>query len=109
MNVAEAFTGQPGVYVPVEETINGFREIIEGKYDDLNEQAFYMVGTIDEALMKSRGRTRAEARRKQSSVRRRRGVGSGVGLRPRFDVSLVTPDGAAFEGDAEMLVVPGAW
>ena len=50
MNVAEAFTGQPGVYVPVEETIKGFREIIEGKHDDLNEQSFYMVGTIDEAL-----------------------------------------------------------
>jgi F-type H+/Na+-transporting ATPase subunit beta len=68
MNVAEAFTGQPGVYVPVEETINGFREIIDGKHDDLNEQAFYMVGTIDEALMKSRGEDPAEARRKKSET-----------------------------------------
>ncbi len=65
MNVAEAFTGQPGVYVPVEETIKGFREIIEGKHDDLNEQSFYMVGTIDEALMKARGEDPVEARRKQ--------------------------------------------
>jgi F-type H+-transporting ATPase subunit beta len=65
MNVAEAFTGQPGVYVPVEETIKGFREIIEGKHDDLNEQSFYMVGTIDEATMKARGEDPVEARRKQ--------------------------------------------
>jgi F-type H+/Na+-transporting ATPase subunit beta len=65
MNVAEAFTGQPGVYVPVEETIKGFREIIDGKHDDLNEQSFYMVGTIDEATMKARGEDPVEARRKQ--------------------------------------------
>jgi F-type H+-transporting ATPase subunit beta len=63
MNVAEAFTGQPGVYVRVEETIAGFQEIIEGKHDDLPEQAFYMVGTIDEALMKARGEDPAEARK----------------------------------------------
>jgi F-type H+-transporting ATPase subunit beta len=63
MNVAEAFTGQPGVYVRVEDTIKGFQEIIDGKHDELNESAFYMVGTIDEALMKSRGEDPAEARR----------------------------------------------
>jgi F-type H+-transporting ATPase subunit beta len=63
MNVAEAFTGQPGVYVRVEDTIAGFQEIIDGKHDDLPEQAFYMVGTIDEALMKGRGEDPAEARR----------------------------------------------
>ena len=64
MNVAEAFTGQPGVFVKVEDTIAGFREIIEGKHDDLSEQAFYMVGTIDEAMMKARGDDPVEARRK---------------------------------------------
>jgi F-type H+/Na+-transporting ATPase subunit beta len=63
MNVAETFTGQPGVFVRVEETIQGFQEIIDGKHDDLPEQAFYMVGTIDEALMKARGEDPAEARR----------------------------------------------
>jgi F-type H+/Na+-transporting ATPase subunit beta len=63
MNVAETFTGQPGVFVRVEETIAGFQEIIDGKHDDLPEQAFYMVGTIDEALMKGRGEDPAEARR----------------------------------------------
>ena len=49
MFVAEAFTGRPGRYVPVKETVRGFREILEGKWDHLPEQAFYMVGTIEEA------------------------------------------------------------
>jgi F-type H+-transporting ATPase subunit beta len=48
-NVGEAFTGRKGRYVPVAETVRGFREIIEGKHDDLPEAAFYMVGGIDEA------------------------------------------------------------
>lgn len=50
MFVAEAFTGRPGVYVPLKETVRGFKEILEGKHDDLPEQAFYMVGTIDQAV-----------------------------------------------------------
>jgi F-type H+-transporting ATPase subunit beta len=53
-HVAEQFTGYKGVYVPLPETIRGFREIVEGKHDDLPEQAFYMVGTIDDALEKAR-------------------------------------------------------
>jgi F-type H+-transporting ATPase subunit beta len=48
MFVAEAFTGRTGRYVPVKETVRGFREILEGKWDHLPEQAFYMVGTIEE-------------------------------------------------------------
>ena len=52
--VAEAFTGSPGTYVKLEDTIKGFKEIIEGKHDDLSEQAFYMVGTIEEAVAKGR-------------------------------------------------------
>ncbi len=50
MFVAEAFTGRPGRYVPIRETVRGFKEILEGKHDALPEQAFYMVGTIDEAV-----------------------------------------------------------
>ncbi|MBI2853199.1 MAG: F0F1 ATP synthase subunit beta [Chloroflexi bacterium] len=50
MFVSEVFTGRPGRYVPVAETVRGFREILEGKHDALPEQAFYMVGTIDEAV-----------------------------------------------------------
>jgi F-type H+-transporting ATPase subunit beta len=53
-HVAEQFTGFKGVYVPLPETIRGFREIVEGKHDDLPEQAFYMVGTIDDAVEKAR-------------------------------------------------------
>ena len=53
MYVAEAFTGQEGRYVPVKETVRGFKEILEGTHDDLPEQAFYMVGTIDEAVEKA--------------------------------------------------------
>jgi F-type H+-transporting ATPase subunit beta len=48
--VAAEFTGKEGKFVKVEETIRGFKEIIEGKHDDLPEQAFYMVGGIDEAV-----------------------------------------------------------
>ena len=50
MSVAEAFTGRSGKYVPVKETVRGFKEILEGQHDALPEQAFYMVGTIDEAV-----------------------------------------------------------
>ena len=50
MFVTEVFTGREGKYVPVAETVRGFKEILEGKYDGLPEQAFYMVGTIDEAV-----------------------------------------------------------
>ena len=50
MFVAEVFTNRPGKYVPVAETVRGFKEIMEGKYDDLPEQVFYMVGTVDEAV-----------------------------------------------------------
>jgi F-type H+/Na+-transporting ATPase subunit beta len=55
MFVAEAFTGQPGKFVRLEDTIAGFTEILDGKHDELPEQAFYMVGTIDEAVAKARG------------------------------------------------------
>lgn len=54
MFVAEQFTGRPGVYVPLRETVRGFREILDGKHDDLPEQAFYMVGTIDDAVARAR-------------------------------------------------------
>jgi F-type H+-transporting ATPase subunit beta len=53
MFVAEQFTGTPGQYVPREETVRGFAEILDGKHDDLPEQAFYMVGTIDQAIEKA--------------------------------------------------------
>ncbi|HYZ77810.1 MAG TPA: F0F1 ATP synthase subunit beta [Gaiellaceae bacterium] len=53
--VAEQFTGTPGEYVKLEDTIKGFAEILDGKHDDLPEQAFYMVGTIEQAVEKAKG------------------------------------------------------
>jgi F-type H+-transporting ATPase subunit beta len=53
-HVAEVFTGVAGKFVPVKETVRGFKEILEGKHDDLPEEAFYMVGTIDEAVEKGK-------------------------------------------------------
>ncbi|WP_341894501.1 F0F1 ATP synthase subunit beta [Ferrovibrio terrae] len=53
-DVAQVFTGSPGVQVPLAETIRGFKEIVEGKHDHLPESAFYMVGTIDEAIAKAK-------------------------------------------------------
>mgnify|MGYP001268021266 CR=1 FL=1 len=53
-HVAEVFTGTPGLLVPLDETIRGFKEICEGEHDDMPEAAFYMVGTIDEAIEKAK-------------------------------------------------------
>ena len=53
-SVSEKFTGFEGVYVPISETIRGFREIIEGKHDDLPESAFLFAGTIDDAVAKAK-------------------------------------------------------
>jgi F-type H+-transporting ATPase subunit beta len=53
MFVAEQFTGTPGAYTKIEDTVRGFKEILEGKHDDLPEQAFYMVGTIEDAVRKA--------------------------------------------------------
>jgi len=60
-SVAQRFTGREGKYVKVEDTVRGFTEILEGKHDDLPEQAFYMVGTIEEA------RTQGEQMKKAST------------------------------------------
>jgi F-type H+/Na+-transporting ATPase subunit beta len=53
-HVAEAFTGTPGVYVKLADTIKGFEELVDGKHDDVPEQAFYMVGTIEDAIAKAK-------------------------------------------------------
>ena len=53
-HVAEVFTGTPGVFVSLEDTIKGFKGIVAGDYDDMPESAFYMVGTIEEAVEKAR-------------------------------------------------------
>jgi len=52
-HVAEVFTGSPGVYVTLDQTIAGFKGLLEGQYDDMPEAAFYMVGNMDEAIAKN--------------------------------------------------------
>ena len=52
--VGEQFTGMPGKYVPIKETIRGFKEILEGKYDDIPESAFLFAGTIDDVVEKAK-------------------------------------------------------
>ena len=54
-HVAEVFTGSPGVFVPIADTVRSFKALTEGAYDDLPEAAFYMVGTIEEAIKKAEG------------------------------------------------------
>ena len=53
--VAEQFTGSPGRYVSLKETIRGFKEIVEGKHDDIPESAFLFAGTIDDVVAKAKG------------------------------------------------------
>ena len=54
VHVAEKFTGVPGIYVPLRETIKGFKAIVEGEVDSIPEAAFYNVGTIDDAIAKAK-------------------------------------------------------
>ncbi|MBU3914784.1 F0F1 ATP synthase subunit beta, partial [bacterium] len=53
-SVASAFTGMEGEYVEIKDTIKGFQEILQGKHDDIPEQAFFMVGTIEQAVAKAK-------------------------------------------------------
>ena len=62
MFVAETFTGIKGAYVPIKETVRGFKEILDGKHDTLPEQAFFMVGTIDDAVAKAKAMEAGTAR-----------------------------------------------
>src|SRR6056297_625739 len=70
--VAEQFTGQKGVYVDLDETIRGFKEIINGKHDDLPEEAFYMVGTIEAAVDKAE-KLAAEGKKRQKKAEEKKG------------------------------------
>src|SRR4051795_3947918 len=71
--VAEAFTGRDGIYVPVSETVRGFREILDGEHDDLPEQAFYMKGTIDQVVEDAR----SEGRQGKPEDEEKEGEGEG--------------------------------
>jgi F-type H+-transporting ATPase subunit beta len=66
-NVAEQFTGVPGVFVPVEESIRGFKEILEGKHDDIPERAFFLKGTIDDVVRDARGEQEEDTKAEEQS------------------------------------------
>jgi F-type H+-transporting ATPase subunit beta len=84
-HVAEVFTGTPGVFVPLEETIRGFKGIVAGEYDHLPEAAFYMLGTIDEAVEKAK---RMAGRTGEAAALRAGRDGGGAGRGGRFRRSL---------------------
>ena len=87
-HVAEQFTGTPGVYVPIAESIRGFKEILEGKHDDLPERAFFMKGTIDEVVEDAKELGEA---------------GAPDGRTTKFRVEVLTPEGEVFDDEVEMV------
>ncbi len=94
-HVAEVFTGTPGQYVKLEDTIRGFQQIIDGRARRA-ARAGLLHGRSDRGCGRARPRARG-----------RLGSRAVPGTGKKFDVSLVTPDGAVFEGEAEMMIVPG--
>ena len=93
-HVAEVFTGSPGKYVPLKETIKGFKMIVNGECDSLPEQAFYMVGPIEEAFEKA----------KQLAVRREASYRWPCHT---IHVDVVSAEESIFSGEAEFVVLPG--
>ena len=128
-HVAEQFTGTPGIYVPIDETVRSFREVLDGKHDELPESAFFMKGGIDEVVSAAGGgsgrkdepeaeaeaepepeqaederptaptRARAAPTRGQRRERRRRGLMA----RTPFKVEVLTPEGEVFNDEVEMV------
>ena len=83
--VAEQFTGTPGAYVPIAETIRGFKEIIEGQHDDVPESAFFLKGTIDDVVKAAAGK---KARRRRASM-----------AKTPFRAEVLTPEGSCFDDE----------
>ena len=132
-HVAEQFTGTPGVYVPIAESIRGFKEILEGKHDDLPERAFFLKGTIDDVVRGRRRRRRREEgrevgrrqgrglgaagraagegrfggvqglRRRRRFGRRRRGQGVARVAHSKFRAEVLTPEGEVFNDEVELV------
>ena len=112
--VAEQFTGLAGKYVPVEETVRSFKEIIEGKHDDIPERAFLMKGTIDEVVEATRGADAEEQAEEEDSGSRRRTAPAPTSRSPAprtaramartsFPVEVLTPEGQVFADEVEMV------
>ncbi len=109
--VAEAFTGTPGQYVPIAETIRGFKEIIDGQHDDVPESAFFLKGTIDDVVKAASGKKdddnvkkgRRQARQGRHARRRRRRPGRRVVAQTPFRVEVLTPEGSVFDEEVGMV------
>ncbi len=107
--VAEVFTNRPGKYVPLKETIRGFAEILDGKHDDLPEQAFYMVGTIDEAVEAAKEggakepEAKAEAKKPQAegTAEKKNETGKTEARKPETDGKKPETDGKKPETDGK--------
>ena len=128
-HVAEQFTGTPGIYVPIDETVRSFREVLDGKHDELPESAFFMKGGIDEVVSAAGGgsgrkdepeaeaeaeraragrgrRGRRSRRRRERHRRERRGRERrrrGLMARTPFKVEVLTPEGEVFNDEVEMV------
>ncbi len=87
-HVAEVFTGVPGVFIPLADTVRSFKGIVAGEYDHLPEAAFYMVGTIEDAVKKAEGI-------------------EGEGLMT-VDLEIVSPEKLLLSRAVEMVVIPAA-
>jgi len=116
--VAEAFTGTPGQYVPVEDTVRSFREILDGKHDDLPERAFLLKGTIEDVVESGRsGEGRKEAAKDEDAEGgsddgegdsgEGEGKGAAEGGSGDGDQAAADGDEAAAEGDQEPQKVSG--
>ena len=68
-HVAEQFTGTPGVYVPIAETVRSFREVLDGKHDDLPESAFFLKGSIDDVVSAAKGDSKDESKESEEEQR----------------------------------------
>ena len=86
-HVAETFTGSPGKYVSLKDTIRGFKAIVDGEYDHLPEQAFYMIGGIEEADRESQD--------------------AAIAMANTIHVEVVSAEASIFSGEAEFVVLPG--
>ena len=87
-HVAEVFTGSPGVFVSLQETIKGFKGLVEGEYDDIPEAAFYMVGTIEEAIEKSKNYP--------------------INKMKQFKLEIISPNEIVFEKEIDLVILPGS-
>ena len=95
-HVAEVFTGSPGKYVSLKETIRGFKMIVDGECDHLPEQAFYMVGTIDEAFEKAKKIAVSAAQRTVATA-----------MANTIHVDVVSAEEQIFSGEAKFVALPG--